>query len=120
MLRTGGGRGIRFLGAGMLGHPRAVLARTSLAQFRRLTYNLYGTIAQARRYRSCRTLKDEKLARRIKSVDVKILNPPRPGKKCLVLDIDYTLFDLVSSPPQRVGIKQQEVGRHPGVLGAIL
>lgn len=23
----------------------------------------------------------------------KILNPPRPGKKLLVLDIDYTLFD---------------------------
>mmetsp|Transcript_19420 Transcript_19420/g.54299 ORF Transcript_19420/g.54299 Transcript_19420/m.54299 type:complete len:341 (+) Transcript_19420:134-1156(+) len=39
----------------------------------------------------------EKLARRIKSVDVKILNPPRPGKKCLVLDIDYTLFDLNST-----------------------
>lgn len=39
----------------------------------------------------------EKLARRIKSVEVKILNPPRPGKKCLVLDIDYTLFDLNSS-----------------------
>jgi ubiquitin-like domain-containing CTD phosphatase 1 len=24
---------------------------------------------------------------------VKVMNPPRPGKKCLVLDIDYTLFD---------------------------
>mmetsp|Transcript_3118 Transcript_3118/g.7811 ORF Transcript_3118/g.7811 Transcript_3118/m.7811 type:complete len:329 (-) Transcript_3118:143-1129(-) len=39
----------------------------------------------------------EKLARRIRSVEVKVLNPPRPGKKCLVLDIDYTLFDLNSS-----------------------
>ncbi|KAF8065667.1 ublcp1 [Scenedesmus sp. PABB004] len=39
----------------------------------------------------------EKLQRRIKSTEVKILNPPRPGKKCLVLDIDYTLFDLNSS-----------------------
>ncbi|KAL6764960.1 HAD-like domain-containing protein [Haematococcus lacustris] len=39
----------------------------------------------------------EKLARRLRSVEVKILNPPRPGKKCLVLDIDYTLFDLGSS-----------------------
>eukprot|EP00798_Chlamydomonas_sp_ICE-L_P015941 gene15941-22073_t len=39
----------------------------------------------------------EKLARRIASVEVKILNAPRPGKKCLVLDIDYTLFDLNSS-----------------------
>eukprot|EP00882_Tetradesmus_deserticola_P016514 GHRQ01017644.1.p3 GENE.GHRQ01017644.1~~GHRQ01017644.1.p3 ORF type:complete len:149 (+),score=76.05 GHRQ01017644.1:845-1291(+) len=39
----------------------------------------------------------EKLRRRISSTEVKILNPPRPGKKCLVLDIDYTLFDLNSS-----------------------
>lgn len=38
----------------------------------------------------------EKLARRISSVEVKVLSPPRPGKKCLVLDIDYTLFDLGS------------------------
>ena len=36
----------------------------------------------------------EKLARRVRSVEVKVLSPPRPGKKCLVLDIDYTLFDL--------------------------
>ena len=40
----------------------------------------------------------EKLRRRIASVNVKVLNPPRPGKKCLVLDIDYTLFDLVRAP----------------------
>eukprot|EP00879_Flechtneria_rotunda_P025810 GHRR01027457.1.p1 GENE.GHRR01027457.1~~GHRR01027457.1.p1 ORF type:complete len:318 (+),score=104.28 GHRR01027457.1:538-1491(+) len=39
----------------------------------------------------------EKLARRIKNVHIKIITPPRPGKKCLVLDIDYTLFDLNSS-----------------------
>ncbi|PNW84301.1 hypothetical protein CHLRE_04g228900v5 [Chlamydomonas reinhardtii] len=39
----------------------------------------------------------EKLARRIKSVEVKILAPPRPGKKCLVIDIDYTIFDLGST-----------------------
>ena len=31
-------------------------------------------------------------------MDIKVLNPPRPGKKCLVLDIDYTLFDLVRAP----------------------
>ena len=37
----------------------------------------------------------EKLRRRIASVDIKVIHPPRPGKKCLVLDIDYTLFDLV-------------------------
>jgi hypothetical protein len=36
----------------------------------------------------------EKLQRRVASVEVKILNPPRPGKKCLVIDIDYTIFDL--------------------------
>ncbi|GBF89622.1 ubiquitin-like domain-containing CTD phosphatase [Raphidocelis subcapitata] len=39
----------------------------------------------------------EKLERRIRSVEVKVMNPPRPGKKCLVLDIDYTLFDLGSA-----------------------
>ncbi|GFR41728.1 hypothetical protein Agub_g2479 [Astrephomene gubernaculifera] len=39
----------------------------------------------------------EKLARRLKSVEVKILSPPRPGKKCLVIDIDYTIFDLGST-----------------------
>jgi hypothetical protein len=31
-----------------------------------------------------------KLSRRVDSVKVKVLNPPRPGKKLLVLDIDYT------------------------------
>jgi len=39
----------------------------------------------------------EKLERRVRSVAVDIMNAPRPGKKCLVLDIDYTLFDLGSS-----------------------
>ncbi|KAK9828309.1 hypothetical protein WJX74_008288 [Apatococcus lobatus] len=38
-----------------------------------------------------------KLQRRIDSTDVKVLNAPRPGKKCVVLDIDYTIFDLGSS-----------------------
>eukprot|EP00879_Flechtneria_rotunda_P027531 GHRR01029497.1.p1 GENE.GHRR01029497.1~~GHRR01029497.1.p1 ORF type:complete len:199 (+),score=47.63 GHRR01029497.1:240-836(+) len=37
------------------------------------------------------------MSRRIKNVHIKIITPPRPGKKCLVLDIDYTLFDLNSS-----------------------
>ena len=38
-------------------------------------------------------------------MDVKILNPPREGKKCLVLDIDYTIFDLGSSAerPEELG-----------------
>eukprot|EP00892_Ulva_mutabilis_P009467 jgi/Ulvmu1/6893/UM031_0099.1 len=38
-----------------------------------------------------------KLERRIKAVDIKVLNDPRPGKKLLVIDIDYTIFDLGSS-----------------------
>eukprot|EP00884_Botryococcus_braunii_P021653 jgi/Botrbrau1/8171/Bobra.357_2s0017.2 len=39
----------------------------------------------------------EKLQRRIASVEVLLRNPPRPGKKCVVVDIDYTIFDLGSS-----------------------
>lgn len=35
----------------------------------------------------------EKLRKRVSKMPVKVLNPPREGKKCLVLDIDYTLFD---------------------------
>lgn len=34
-----------------------------------------------------------KVERRVKSHEVKVMHPPRPGKKLLVLDIDYTLFD---------------------------
>lgn len=39
------------------------------------------------------------------SVDIKTLNAPREGKKCLVLDIDYTLFDLGSAAerPEELG-----------------
>lgn len=50
-------------------------------------------------------VKQERLRKRISSVDVKILNAPREGKKCLVLDIDYTLFDLGSSAerPEELG-----------------
>ena len=36
----------------------------------------------------------EKLARRIDKTTITPLHDPRPGKKCLVLDIDYTIFDL--------------------------
>ena len=36
----------------------------------------------------------EKLARRIAHTKIEELHAPRPGKKCLVLDIDYTIFDL--------------------------
>ena len=38
-----------------------------------------------------------KVSNRVKSYDVKILNEPREGKKLLVLDIDYTLFDHKSA-----------------------
>ena len=34
-----------------------------------------------------------KVEKRVQSYEVKVLNEPRPGKKLLVLDIDYTLFD---------------------------
>eukprot|EP00850_Spirogloea_muscicola_P008781 SM000047S16920 [mRNA] locus=s47:790912:793248:- [translate_table: standard] len=34
-----------------------------------------------------------KLRRRIAQYQIKTINPPREGKKLLVLDIDYTLFD---------------------------
>ena len=33
-----------------------------------------------------------KIEKRIKDYKIEILNEPRPGKKLLVLDIDYTLF----------------------------
>ena len=35
----------------------------------------------------------EKLQRRIESYTVQAIGEPRDGKKLLVLDIDYTLFD---------------------------
>ncbi|CAN2387344.1 phosphoprotein phosphatase activity [Pristimantis euphronides] len=34
-----------------------------------------------------------KISRRVKAYKVEVLNPPREGKKLLVLDVDYTLFD---------------------------
>ena len=34
-----------------------------------------------------------KVQKRVKEYNVKMLNEPRTGKKLLVLDIDYTLFD---------------------------
>lgn len=33
-----------------------------------------------------------KISRRVKEYKIEILNPPREGKKLLVLDVDYTLF----------------------------
>jgi ubiquitin-like domain-containing CTD phosphatase 1 len=37
-----------------------------------------------------------KISRRLTDYKIKVLNEPRPNKKLLVLDIDYTLFDHVS------------------------
>lgn len=37
-----------------------------------------------------------KIDRRIREYNIKVLNESRPGKKLLVLDIDYTLFDHCS------------------------
>ena len=35
----------------------------------------------------------EKIAKRVREYEVKVVNPCRENKKLLVLDIDYTLFD---------------------------
>lgn len=35
----------------------------------------------------------EKIEKRVREYEVKVVNPSREGKKLLVLDIDYTLFD---------------------------
>lgn len=34
-----------------------------------------------------------KIKNRVEKLEIVQLNPPRPGSKLLVLDIDYTLFD---------------------------
>ena len=39
----------------------------------------------------------ERLRKRIENAKIKILNPARQGKKVVVLDIDYTIFDLNST-----------------------
>lgn len=41
----------------------------------------------------CKDIYLAKIDRRIREYNIKMLNEPRPGKKLLVLDIDYTLFD---------------------------
>lgn len=40
-----------------------------------------------------------RLERRILTTEVRIMNEPRPDKKLLVLDLDYTLFDCRSDAP---------------------
>jgi len=57
-----------------------------------------------------------KIARRIKEYNVKILNPCRPNKKLLVLDIDYTLFDHRSSASS--GVELMRPGLHEFLTAA--
>jgi ubiquitin-like domain-containing CTD phosphatase 1 len=38
----------------------------------------------------------QKMEKYLKKLKINIINPPRPGKKLLVLDLDYTLFDMKS------------------------
>lgn len=40
-----------------------------------------------------------RLERRIETTEIRIMNEPRPGKRLLVLDLDYTLFDCRSTAP---------------------
>ena len=42
----------------------------------------------------------KKIRQRVEKYQIEELNPPRPGSKLLVLDIDYTLFDH-RSPAER-------------------
>lgn len=42
----------------------------------------------------------------IASTEVAIMHPPRPGKKLLVLDLDYTLFDMKSSASNFLELKR--------------
>lgn len=44
-----------------------------------------------------------KIARRVKDYKVEEMNPPREGKRLLVLDVDYTLFgELQTGKPLTV------------------
>ena len=48
----------------------------------------------------------EKLSRRLAAVQPKLLAEPRPGKKLLVLDIDYTLFDHRSTAERPLELRR--------------
>jgi len=52
----------------------------------------------------------EKISRRVREYNFVLLNPPREGKKLLVLDIDYTLFDHRSVASS--GIELMRPGLH--------
>lgn len=48
-----------------------------------------------------------KIEKRIRSYNIQELNPPREGKRLLVLDIDYTLFDHRSQAETGIFDKRQ-------------
>jgi len=48
----------------------------------------------------------EKLNRVISVIDIALIHPPRKGKKLLVLDLDYTIFDMKSSAPSFIDLKR--------------
>ncbi|XP_059126356.1 ubiquitin-like domain-containing CTD phosphatase 1 isoform X2 [Peromyscus maniculatus bairdii] len=49
-----------------------------------------------------------KISRRVKEYKVEVLNPPREGKKLLVLDVDYTLFAATNM--KWIEAKMKELG----------
>mmetsp|Transcript_15014 Transcript_15014/g.35411 ORF Transcript_15014/g.35411 Transcript_15014/m.35411 type:complete len:330 (-) Transcript_15014:119-1108(-) len=48
----------------------------------------------------------QKLRERLEAVQVQFINPPRPGKKLLVLDLDYTLLDFKSTAERIEDLKR--------------
>lgn len=51
-----------------------------------------GTLVRGMRIHDAAAVAD-KLRRRVSNIRVKLMHPLRPGRKCLVLDIDYTIYD---------------------------
>ncbi|XP_022664836.1 ubiquitin-like domain-containing CTD phosphatase 1 isoform X2 [Varroa destructor] len=48
----------------------------------------------------------DKIQKRVETIEIKEINAPREGKKLLVLDIDYTLFDHKSSAESAAELKR--------------
>ena len=53
----------------------------------------------------------ELLAELIRTYDITVINPPRPGKRLLVLDIDFTIFDCRSQSPTIDVLKRPYLAR---------
>ena len=58
----------------------------------------------------------QRLRRRIENTQIEFINEPRPGKKLLVLDLDYTLFDCKSSAASIAELGRP--GLHPFLTSA--